>query len=87
MNPKLFGAVVLAGLAGGPLAACRSELLPAPDLAVPADLPVVCSHGGVDYQVGEQYQPDSCNTCVCLASGDFACTNKVCQVDAGEGID
>jgi hypothetical protein len=59
---------------------------PAPDLAAPADLPIVCTNGGTSYSPGEQYAPDRCNTCVCLSSGDFACTNRVCVVDAG-GID
>jgi hypothetical protein len=59
---------------------------PAPDLAALADLPIVCTKGGTSYNPGEEYAPDICNTCICLSTGDFACTNRVCQVDAG-GID
>ena len=59
---------------------------PTPDLPPPADLAVVCSNAGTDYTPGQQYRLDVCNYCVCLATGDFACTSKVCVVDGG-GID
>jgi hypothetical protein len=60
---------------------------PPPDVTSTPDELAGCLHGGDFYSPGDEYYPDSCNTCVCLASGDFACTNKVCEVDAGEGID
>jgi hypothetical protein len=68
------------------LAVTGDTASPVPDLAAPADLPIVCTHGGTGYNPGEQYAPDTCNICVCLSTGDFACTNRVCVVDA-DGID
>jgi hypothetical protein len=56
---------------------------PEPDLPAVPDVAMVCNYAGNDYPVGGQYQPDDCNVCVCLSIGDFACTSRVCVVDAG----
>ena len=56
---------------------------PSPDVPSPVDVPVVCTNAGTDYNPGDSYQPDTCNTCICLGTGDFACTHKTCNLDAG----
>jgi hypothetical protein len=56
---------------------------PGPDLPVNEDTPIQCAYAGTFYNPGESFQPDQCNTCICLSIGDFACTNKVCAVDGG----
>jgi hypothetical protein len=55
---------------------------PAPDLPLPEDKPAQCNHAGIWYNPGESYKPDSCNTCICLTAGDFACTARPCEIDA-----
>lgn len=40
-----------------------------------------CEAGGMTYSPGESY-PVDCNTCVCMESGSFSCTERGC-VDAG----
>ncbi len=57
MNPKLFGAIVLAGIAGGvagaALPGCRTGLLPEPDLGAPADLARADEAAPVDMAGGD----------------------------------
>jgi hypothetical protein len=54
-----------------------------PDLAPAADSAVTCAYGGASHALGTVFpSSDGCNTCMCLAGGAIACTEKAC-LDGG----
>lgn len=60
------------------------DLAPPEDTSlVTPDAAVQCIHNGTAYNVNDFFVIDACNYCVCLTTGDFACTGKVCATDAG----